>query len=1171
MRNDSIRFAQSDRARRRSPRYIVAIIFPTASVYCTSHGDIANVPGVVINDVLREPSAISQRLVPDEGRAEIGSFSFSLIDRDGEFTDAIRTHLVDDEGIRGREVRFFIGYEGFDFSEFVRFTTQIVVSDSVKDGVYDVDCRDITRQQNKEIFKPVATTLRLSCGATDTTINVGSTTKFLAVAHGVWYSDAPGQTVGYCRLEDEIFRWPLSGKTSNSFTNVTRGVLNTVAKAHSISENTSEDKQPKIEEFIYLEGPGPYLAYAINTGVLYGTANTLPAHWHLGISTSWIRVNDFIQIGYDLWFPGLESNALNLRFEGLKAQDGKRFLEREIYLLLACFSPVYSDGTLGLRRMSPLISTAAPSFILNESNITELGALMHDGEGMHNQFRILWAWDAIIEDYVRESRFIDAASIEIHGDSTLQTYEFRGLHGSRHTDVTIAQRLAAIRDRYASPPKRKRLTVFGSLNRIEIGDVGQVRLSEETLRDYTANAGDFRSSFEVHQQTYNAANGEVVLELFGSTSRPQAQPPLESNVNALPDSWYGSEGVALSSVTTIVGNVMQAGTYTLTGASSMTAAAASFYVLGDLTIADGVTLNITGNVHLKIRGFLQINGDIVGTGGGQAGVTDGGGAITGPIAGNAGYLGNSRAWDGIKFVSQARGVGTFRTIPAAVTRGLVDAVPVYEISALNGTLTGIPADMRGTGGPPGGRVVDINDTVSAVGGSGANGGAGLLITCRGIAFGSSGSIVLDGADAVTPASVTVLSRTLYPGTGGGGSPGAMLILLDGSSISFPVIANKFFSRGGTVSVVANPLSAPEARYGQAESVTPGLVGYADPTVAGLSNFDYSNVAYGIQYIAEPVNPEADQNARPPAPTGLSASSAAGGNLLVWTSPPEDQYAVIEIYASIDNDRANALFVGEIKGNSFMHSLPLGGLRYYWIRAARTYNDGRAPVRSTFEPVGTTSGIVSNAETPGEGTDSPSQLWATGLTNGIRFSWALPAVGRLVGKVELFENTAPAPFESATKVWEGYGFSYFLRKSDTTIRYYWVRLYRGSTLSVIEPDGNGIPGAAISIASEVVATASPKDLVTRSTAPIISVSTMTSSSTTVSVSGGVPPYSYSWAFVAGGTGIWINSPSLATTTFTATSSYGSSRTGTARSTVTDSTGATAYADVTLKFIFASPIF
>lgn len=1169
MRTDPAKFATADRQLDREPRFIIRVGFPTASLYFTSHDDITGIPGVVLNNCVQDPDALSQRLVPDEGRSEIGAFSFSLIDYEAQVTEALKTHLADDEGFRNRQVKFYIGYKGFAFSDFVLFTTQTVTDDQVKDSVYDIQCRDITRTLNNEIFRPAATTLRASVAIGDSTVLVNDTTGFELVAHGTSYSDAPNLTVLYFRLGDEVFR--ATGKTANSFTGVTHSVLNTVAKEHKIDDNASQDRQPKVEEYIYIEMPGPKLAWAVLTRKIWGTANLFPPHWSLAIDEALVREINFTKIGLDLWNPADDTDSLVLRFEGLQAQDGKRFLERELYLLLGCFSPVYSDGSLGLRRMTPLISRASPVFTLTEDDIIELSPLHHDGESMHNDFQILWSYDPLVNDFVRQSLYIDEQSEFVHGLAPQLTYEFRGLHGERHTDITIANRLAAVRERYSTPPERLTVTAIASFGRVEIGDVGRVKVSEQALRDYYEIESEaFDRSFEVIQKIYDAASGRVELQLFGSTLRPIAQPPTQSAFAALPESFYTGTGTALTAVLTISGGVVQPGTYTLTGNADMRAAGSVFYYNGDLTIADGATIIIVNNVQLRIRGFLQINGDITGKGGGLAGVADPGGALTTAVPGNAGFLGHSRGWDGIRVTQVARQIVRVRTDGAALTKGLVDAMPSFEINAVSGALVGLPGDLRGGGGGPGGRYSSYISGL-ALGGTGGDGGAGLILICRGVAMGASGSVVLDGEDsAPTVGGATyntgALEHELFPGSGGGGTPGAFLILLDGSAISFPLLGGKFQAKGGAVPHAGTPLPEREINLNDERLRGLGdLVGFAEPEAVTLDGHDYSSVAFGVQYIVEELQPEADARTRPPKPTNLAASSAAGGNLLSFTPPNADDYIVIEVWSSITQDRSDSVFVGEVKGSTFMHVLPLGERRYYWIRAARTFADGRPAVRSDWEPASPLGGVVSSAETPGEAPDSTGDFWAVGQVNGIRFTWALPTVGRMLGQVRIFEHSAPSPFASATKIFEGYGFAYVLPRTDLVTRYYWIQLFRGGVFSAPEPIGDGLPAAATKITAQLQASVNPNWASASVPPPPAGATTVPA---TVTASGGIPPYTYSWTWQSGNSSgtIVINSPTSPTTTFsTSNVPTGTAKAGVARCTVTDSLGFTVGVDFSVKFI------
>lgn len=76
---------------------------------------------------------------------------------------------------------------------------------------------------------------------------------------------------------------------------------------------------------------------------------------------------------------------------------------------------------------------------------------------------------------------------------------------------------------------------------------------------------------------------------------------------------------------------------------------------------------------------------------------------------------------------------------------------------------------------------------------------------------------------------------------------------------------------------------------------------------------------------------------------------------------------------------------------------------------------------------------------------------------------------------------------------------------------------------------------------------------------------TTQSTTVTPSGGVAPFTYSWALISSADGTpAADNPSFATTTFTQSLGVGQTNIATFRCTVTDSLGATATADVTANF-------
>ncbi|MDW8258601.1 MAG: phage tail protein [Gammaproteobacteria bacterium] len=194
-------------------------------------------------------------------------------------------------------------------------------------------------------------------------------------------------------------------------------------------------------------------------------------------------------------------------------------------------------------------------------------------------------------------------------------------------------------------------------------------------------------------------------------------------------------------------------------------------------------------------------------------------------------------------------------------------------------------------------------------------------------------------------------------------------------------------------------------------------------------------------------------------------------------------------------------------------------------------------------------------------DAVGEFTATGQIDGITFRWTFPASYTQDTVAVLYEHTSASPFSSATQIWAGAATSVTIAKTDTTTRYYWVRLR--ATLNKYgprTPSGDGMPAAASSISTGFRATASPT-----SVGKVGTTSSLTSNATTVTPVNGTSPYTYSWSPVSGDTAITTNSPTSATTTFTRTGlAVDETVQAVRRCTVTDSTSATATVDVTVTF-------
>ncbi|WP_445365586.1 hypothetical protein ACJJJB_01560 [Microbulbifer sp. ANSA001] len=488
MRNNSETFDRYNRGAQRELRLVIEIGYDLP-LYITSHNDIPGLPLNAILGTLKKCSATSQKLIPEQGLAQIGAISFEVVDIGGQLSYVLRDELEQGNGIKGRTVRLYQGFAGLDWADFRLEQTQIAEeSISYAEGVYRVRCRDIQREMRRDIFVPNSTRLAANFAKADTTLQVFDTSSFEANPHTIAYGDAPGQSVYYLKIKYqdgfEIVR--ATGKTSSSFTNCTRGLFGTFARDHALPEDSDNESGVEVEEFIYLEGPGPQLAYALLTGIVLGSNNVLPSNWHLGIDPAFVVLDEFQNIGADWYKPSDNSKGKILRFDGLEKTDGKKFIETEINLLLGAFMPVNAAGQLGFRRMAGVLAESGTVATIGPDDVKSLGELKYNLAGVRNIFSVQWSWfeqPGFDGKFLRSNSLIDVDSVAVHGEAKQHSLKFRGLHNSRHTYTTIKNTFDALRDRFAGPPLSLRLGLLPSNNDLEVGDI--VRVSLPQLRDHS--------------------------------------------------------------------------------------------------------------------------------------------------------------------------------------------------------------------------------------------------------------------------------------------------------------------------------------------------------------------------------------------------------------------------------------------------------------------------------------------------------------------------------------------------------------------------------------------------------------------------------------------------------------------------------------------------------------
>lgn len=780
------------------------------------------------------------------------------------------------------------------------------------------------------------------------TVSATAVTATKAIVTTSMVNESAGATIRLCPLvgyikvykskdEYEIIKYTEIDAVNNRFKGCTRGMFNTVALDINKDTSLSQERQPKIEEYIYLEMPLIKLIYAIMTGALLNQAGEeLPTLWHEGLSPSYVAQADFTSIGPE-WYSVTDDRKeynFNVRFDNPSEQNSKTFIERELLLMIGAFRPIYANGELGLKLGVGVLSRAGNIALLDKRCITSYSALTHDYEEVRNDITFNWAWDTRSDSHLRSRQFVDNTSINVYEYSEPYTMSFKGLHGSIKTLSTLTNQFAAVRDRYAGPPKKFKVSCFSIYNGLEVGEVVRVQL--EQVRDYTNldNIGvvDLDSTFEIQRVSVEWFGGEgaVSFDLFGSSMRADSIPINTTAGNVLSDSYYTTNARDLATYYTGTisgGAVTTSGT--LAGSASLSDTNARYYYLGDLTVNSAATMTLTNNVTLLIRGYLTIDGTITTSGQGYAGAT----APASPSSiydntqGTQGILGPVVSAGGVTF---PKGRFAVKSNAGAFTQGTYrqNSLSYYRPEWDGTTLSGVPTSLIGTSGCSGTPAYVEGEGAYSVPGNGGASGGGLMIICRGIVI--NGKIITSGADGATGAAVRRLFNYMnvgYAGSGAGGAPGGCVIFLDGNNLNIPVInTSNFKAAFGACPIPAGVKvldTIGEVSLWNSE-IKESAGAYSFYSAQGYADMSGDNGAIRVQHITDNSAPEEDQaDIAPPATAialaeDINTPNSLTDNLTTITvtlTPPSDNnydYSIIYVKRSTKTewDRVGPTFGDE---------------------------------------------------------------------------------------------------------------------------------------------------------------------------------------------------------------------------------------------------------------------
>lgn len=844
MRSDSPAFQARNRSVTAETIVVVEISLNsdnTQLAYLTS-AQVSGLPSgsgiTAFQESLISCSSTSQKLKVSDFSSTIGNIKAKSADDDsGNIASYFRSQFGIGRTTSNNRFRMYAGFSGLEFSDFALVQTQIVRNVEYNRGEIKFHCLDVQRDTKKSIFDTKTTILTANLTDSTTTVNVQSTNGFELVWHGTSWSDAPSTDAGYLILRDdddnyEIMRW--SSKTANSFTIAERGAMGTLARDWAALDQDGDSNELEVVEFIYLELPVVKLAYSILTGNLYGDAGKrLPDHWNLDINEQWVSTSQFVNVGADVWDAADDTKGRRCLFMGLDKEDGRKFINEQLMPMVGCFMPIAATGELGLRRISSVLSSSPYKALLTKENIQSISPIKYAQDEVQNQMQVDWSWDFVKESFRRASLFADSNSAVDNGYGWRdpKVVELKGMHGNIHSRDFIKGLFASFRDRYSSEPIYCKAKLIPGLNVLEVADT--VRLTLDGWEDYTGS-GYLDRTFEVQGVTVDWINGDVTVDLFGSThdGTPLADDGEGYGAGyALSDALLTSEGTDIES--TYAANVSRSGDLvtldsdiTFTGNPALTQSdgtpnpACILYCDGDLLIPPGVVLNFTGNMILAVTGFITINGSISGAGGGKAGGESGlwSGASRDPgygprvISVNNSY---SQAVGGFMsprmvpqggiidaatsaFGLRAVGVSGFESDGGIEATTTYTSVPELNLDLVS--LAGLPSTLEGSGGPPGfGVYFGADSSLSLVGqgGTGGSGGGGLVTISRGMSFGVSGEVNLSGGDAANDNFFGYVPNgdpggRGQAGSGCPGSPGAWVCLIDGGDSTPPLISDAVY-------------------------------------------------------------------------------------------------------------------------------------------------------------------------------------------------------------------------------------------------------------------------------------------------------------------------------------------------------------------------------------------
>ncbi len=866
------------------PVFVARLEFsPTDVLYFTS----APVTGLTGANVILAAdgfSGVSQRYDHWARISTIGNVTVEFSTAD--LVPEIASRFSNGTGIRNMALTIYVGTRDIDWANFETLFPYTVQSVSSGPLVTRLSAADPQRGLDAQLFEaPTGIHLTKTLEDTQTDgylcvakVGTGSDPELPVVYRDESHQVRPAEYYGVVRLQDELI---LHGELEFDEIDgwrvpiIERSALGSLRQKHEYDPDSSLDRQINVQPWVYLEGPALKVMYALITGEIWGTLETLPDWWHAGVSATKVNLSEYLAYP-EIWDTNDDTGRM-VRINGPEPVRAREYLQEQLLVWVGGLMPVRSNGALGFKPRVATLRNAPADLTIGDDDILSAGDLEWDQNQLGNVIRVKWQRDPVRGIYLQETLLLDSTSGDQHGYAPQTVFDLPFVHSTQSTQNRLIQFLNTWRDLYAHPPMEWEITVGPHLLGVTVGDV--LRVNYPGLTDPTTGQPLVRT-WEVLESQLDWNSGDIRLNLFSATGRAAPVATTSSN-QALPDSFY-DVGTDLASLVTISSGVVQA---------PLNLPAGIYHYHGDLNLGAHEHL-VNGVVQLRVRGFLEVPPGCTINGRGR-GNNDTEAGVFGVTHGGMSHYSRARRQrntlnpftdfdDGSSWDLPNRWVVArpYRAIDGETIGNGVAAATYLGIRNENGSAS-ITTDIK-----PGGAGATSRPVSAAVYTAvppRASGGASLAIVSRGLSVDIDAVIDTSGADGSLGARYVdndydspgrgflngwklIQSRYHYAhGSSAGGLPGALYVVLDGYHLPPNLSGTHVAEQGAS----PDENSDWEGTVRNSGGDYSDLASYAGRIFPGSGGENFTGVATVVQYAPPEEDTGEIVNSQPPAPDAVS--------------------------------------------------------------------------------------------------------------------------------------------------------------------------------------------------------------------------------------------------------------------------------------------------------------